>query len=307
MAGIEKLKTSVETTYGIVSGIINAEYYTNGQLKECMLKEKNELTVLDGTLIPRYSIWEVRDKYINSLSFYASGKLQSIVLAKQTPVQTPMGMVPAELITFHENEMIDRIFMLNGKISSYWNEDDEYQLSIPLTIKCGFGEITNRFINLCFYPDGQLKSLTLWKKEIVSVQTEYGTINARIGLSFFEGGALESLEPNVPTWISTPIGNIQAYDLNAIGIFGDANSIKFYKDGTIASLITSTNKISVRENNNQGREFIPTLIESSILLDGWIIAPIKIEFYDNQVIFHDCDGKIYDYQISDIKCEIKKK
>lgn len=306
MKGVRNL-SELETKYGIISGIVHADYYKNGQIRECMLNKENHIYILDQHLIPKYEIWELRDKYTNALSFYRTGELESIVPAIQTPIQTPLGIVPAELITFHKNGKIDRVFMLNGKLSAYWAEEDEYKLAKPLKIETGIGQISNKFINFCFYPSGNLKSFTLWKKEVVAVQTVHGTVNARIGVSFYENGALETLEPNSPTWVTTPIGKIQAYDLNALGIFGDANSLKFDQDGRISSLITSTNKIMVSDKKGQTHEFKPTLIESKIVLDGWIIAPIKIDFNNSHIAFHDSDGKKYEYQLEDIHCVIGKK
>lgn len=295
----------IKTKYGLISGIINEYFYENGQLQECMLEEKNELKLLNNVLVPKYSTDEVRDKYTHSLSFYPSGQLQSIAIEEQTDVETPLGIIPAELITFHENGPIDRIFMLNGKLSAYWTEDDEYKLAIPITIRCRFAEITKKFISFCFYPGNQLKSVTLWKKEIVPIQTVNEVVNTRIGFSLYEDGSIETLEPNLPAKVVTPIGSIEAYDANAIGIFGDCNSLKFHQDGKIASLVTSTNQISVVDKQQQEHVFTPKLVPSSIVIGSMVIAPITVAFQGEQVIFYDFAKKEYKYFLYDIQCVIE--
>lgn len=296
----------INTKYGLISGIINEHFHENGQLNECMLDEKNELRILNSVLVPKYSTAEVRDKYTRSLSFYESGHIRSAALEEQTHIETPLGIIPAELITFYENGSINRIFMLNGKLSAYWTEEDEYKLAVPLTINCSFAQLTKKFISFHFYPSGKLKSATLWKKEIVPISTANEAVNSRIGFSLYEDGSIETLEPNLPARVTTPIGSIEAYDVNALGISGDCNSLKFDNMGGIASLVSSTNQISVTDKQGQTRTFAPKLVPSSIEAGSMVIASITVEFKDEQVVFYDFDKKEYRYSLHDIQCNIER-
>jgi len=121
--------SSYMTQYGEITGISENSTYADNQLMDCVINERVELHTPLGLLTPQYEHSEVRRKHIYSISFFQNGKISRIALNEQTEVKTPVGILPAELITFYESGSMKRLFPLNGQISGYWSEDDEYKLA----------------------------------------------------------------------------------------------------------------------------------------------------------------------------------
>lgn len=278
---------TIQTKYGVLKGISSAECYKQGTLKECILTVYNELLTPYGKLIPQYEQDHVRRKYASSLSFYESGHIKSIMLNEQTSIKTALGTFPAEKLTFYEDGKLKRLFPVNGKLTGYWTEDNEYALASEHRFKFGFGEMTNKVMSLHFYPSGKLKSLSLWPKEEAEIQLDLGTIPIRIGMSFYESGQLKSCEPAKPTPVKTPIGTIMAYNNQAIGIHGDANSLQFYEDGTLKVLVTSTDKIEIYDEEQHKSCYAPEEKRSLIHDKGYDIAPLSIAFYQEKVSMNE--------------------
>ncbi|HEX3030569.1 MAG TPA: hypothetical protein VHT34_15005, partial [Clostridia bacterium] len=226
-------------------------------------------------------------------SFYESGSINSISLHKQTPVDTSVGSIPAELITFYESGAIKRIFPLNGKISGYWSEKDEYGLAQESEFTFVFGAVRAKIIGVQFYEEGMIKSLTFWPDQNIEIPTPVGIIKARIGLSFYPDGQIKSLEPAEPIPVNTPIGEIAAFDTSAIGINGDTNSLCFYKNGSIQSLVTSSDIVTVRKDS-KSRIFGPGLRPS--LLDSMKneIVPLHLQFWEHFVLLSESSSEEYD-------------
>ncbi|HEX2925238.1 MAG TPA: hypothetical protein VHP38_03115, partial [Ruminiclostridium sp.] len=210
-----------------LSGIVSAFCYDSGRIKECILSQKNIIHTKYGKLIPKYGPDEVRRKYCHSISFYESGAVKSISLETSTRIETPLGTFPAELVTFYENGSLKRIFPLNGHLNGYWSEADEEKLCEEFQFSFPFGSFRTKIIGLCFYECGSLKSMTLWPGETVILRTSFGLLPVRIGFSLFESGKLKSAEPAYEITVSTPIGSVEAYDENVVGIHADCNSLCF--------------------------------------------------------------------------------
>lgn len=287
---------SYSTSYGLLQNIGEYSLYPDGGMKECMLQEKVELTTNYGELIPQYEFEENRRKYIYSLAFYEDGALRKIALNQRTPVKTPIGIKEAELITFYRSGKLKRLFPLNGRISAYWDENEEYRLAKQDTIELPGQIVKAKVIAYSFYECGALKDITLWPKELVKIKTPVGEIRVRIGLALYMEGSIKSLEPCFPIAVQTPIGEIKAYDYNAIGISGDRNSLVFGEDGSIKELITSGMRITV-----QGKDgAIPVLYspEQSLNEDGLEISfrTLKLSFGHDSVCFNDqMEYKICEY------------
>ena len=146
-----------------------------------------------------------------------------------------------------------------------------------------------------------MKSLTLWPKDRVKLNIGDCNIVSRIGFSLYESGKIKSFEPFRITAIKTPIGDIDAYDINAIGIHGDTNSLKFYEDGSIKSLITSTNTITIKTSSGDDIFHSPKKIRLYSNSEVMDTITLKLEFKENIVII---DGQ-YEYNINKNKFEIK--
>lgn len=283
----------VKTKYGVLQGISYINYYQNNNVKDCTLNCANKLETIYGTFIPQYDDSKERRKFINSLSFYDNGNLKSIALDEKTYINTSIGTLPAELITFYEDESIKRVFNLNGKITAYWSEEDEYALAETIEFDLPVGNFKQKTIGVSFYENKALKSITFWPKNTVYITSPIGKVLTRIGLSFYPNGNLKSFEPYKPITLKTRIGTIAAYDVNPIGIHGDCNSVKFSIDGQIDSLITSTDKIEVINKSGEVKIYKPELKQSLLDEEKMDIIPLSIKFYNDKIIFNNSDDDTY--------------
>lgn len=292
---------TIETKYGTLNDAVIAEYYSTGEPESYKIEEESELDILGYKLIPLYGFVDTRRKEFPSVKVYKSGNIKSIALNDSTSIKTQIGVFEVEKITFYEDGQINRLFFLDGKLSGYWSEEDEYNLAKVYKFNFEFATFESKAISLHFYKSGELKSLTLWPKDKVKLDIGDYNIVGRIGFSLYESGKIKSCEPFRPTTIDTPIGNIDAYDINAIGVHGDTNSLNFYEDGNIKSLITSTNTITIHTVEGDSIFHSPKKIRiyaNSEVLDT---ITLSIEFKGNKVII---DNK-YEYDIKENKFEIK--
>lgn len=276
---------SINTKYGTLKNLTYVKYYEDGNIKEATCCSLNKLQTPYGIFIPKYEYGEERSKHIPSINFYNSGSLKKIYLEKQTDVVTPIGALPAEFITFYESGSIKRIFPLNGKITGYWSEKDEYNLAEEIEIDVSVGKLKEKVISIYFYESGSIKSITFWGKDDIKINSPLGNVSVRIGISFYEDGSLKSFEPLKPTKLDTEIGTIMAYDTQAIGIHGDSNSVKFSNQGKVQSLITSTDIIEVVSGGGEKKIYKPLLKQSVIDENFMEIVPLNVEFYEDKVKF----------------------
>lgn len=261
----------------------NVEQYENGNIASCSIVAPCTVETQAGLLVPQYSTDGLRKKTLQAVSFYRSGALRSLPLEKQGIVKTPIGELPAELITFYESGAIKRVFPLNGKLSGYWSEEDEASLSKSLPLKVGENNITARCISIGFYEQGSIESITLWPNESVLLDTPKGKVQTRIGVKFNPLGKVLSVEPAVPTKVETPIGNVTAYDNDAIGIVGDNNSLSFFENGEIRSVTTVHTKVIVTGLEGNKTELSPSTRESLCGSGEKELIPMVIEFMPNGV------------------------
>lgn len=278
---------AITTKYGQLHGISLFTLHENGTVRDCAFEQPIELHTPHGVLTPKYT-FDYRTKNHYTVSFYSNGTLRRISLNHPTEVLTTLGTISAELITFYENGSIKRIFPLNGQISAFWEEEDEYQLAKELAFDFSFGKINTRIIAISFYTNGNVKDLTFWPNEKVKLQTPLARINVRIGVALYPDGSIKSLEPAFATKINTPIGAILAYDKNASGISGDVNSLNFTKEGILKSLITSGSSIKVVQPSGKEAIYSPS---QEIDEDGIEISfhTLHIEFTQDSVIFNQLD------------------
>lgn len=236
-----------------------------------------------GVLVPQYDDGTARRKNIKAVTFYGNGNIRSIALHQQTKIPTPIGIFPAELLTFYENGRLKRLFPLNGKISAYWTERDEYSLAVELDFSFEFGEFKKKVMAIYFYESGSVKGLTFWPNDSVCIQSPIGEVDARIGITVYPNGRLKSFEPNQPVPVKTPIGEIVAYNPETIGIHGDTNSLVFYEDGKIKSLMTANNLIIVMDKSGdriiQGPKLKPSLMNEKQMQ----VSPLQLAFSEGQV------------------------
>lgn len=285
----------IYTEYGMLKGITSVNFYFTGELEACTLGERSKLIVNGCELNPLYGFSDRRRKEGPAVTFYEEGTMKSIALNEATKIDTSLGEVEVEKITFYPDGSIKRLFLLDGKLSAYWGEDDEYNLAKKYSLSFDFTEFTAKIISMQFYQSGKIKSLTLWPKENISVKTNFGDIQVRTGIAFYESGKLKSCEPRKRTKIKTIIGEIEAYDVNAIGIHGEANSLCFYETGGIKSLITISNSIKVIDKDGVVNTFQPTTELKNIMAVEKYVKPLSVEFQNDYVVI-DKENK---YKISE--------
>ncbi|MCR3761429.1 hypothetical protein KYB31_20860 [Clostridium felsineum] len=277
-------------SYGKLKGISNAEYYEDGQISECKLTEYCELVTDLGILVPKFQEDGVRTKNTRSLSFYRSGKLKSISLNTSSIIKTSIGDIKAELLTFYESGNIKKLFPVNGKITAFWPEQKEYNLAEELNLTLKIGNIASKLVAISFYDSKKLKSLTFWTRDQISVASPIGKVKVRMGIAFYESGEIKSLEPINKISVNTPIGVIRAYDITAIGLSGDVNSLCFYENGEIKALVSSTDRIEIYDKEGDYITALePSLKPSLFREDKMDIIPYNIEFIGDKVKFDSTD------------------
>ena len=282
----------VETKYGSLNEALLTGKYANGESEYYSLDEESKLKVLGYTLVPLYGFQDARRKELPAIRFYKNGNIRAISLNDLTKISTKVGEFEVEKIVFYESEIINRLFLLDGKLSGYWSEDDEYNLAKVKEFNLPIGKFNAKVISLHFYKTGNLKSITFWPKERIYLNIGEQKINVRIGISVYEDGRIESCEPAKATAIKTPIGEIQAFDRNTLGIHGEANSLKFYENGEIKGIVTSTNVIEVLKDNGEKQRYSPKRVKRfSGDIDSF--ETVQIEFLENKIIINGKDEYQY--------------
>ena len=259
-----------------LEGISSQTVHANGQVSECTLNQPNVIHTCCGDLVPRFSRPDARSKELKSLSFYESGALRSISLDQQFDVRSPIGLFPAELVTFYEDGRLDSVFPLNGQLGFGWSEEEEAQLAETYSFGFSFGTVTAKIIGVRFYDTGEVKSLILWPEEVIALETPIGTVSARTGLRVFKSGRLESFEPARPIDVRTPIGLIRAYDVTALTIDADENSVRFDEEGNLTHVATSGDVIV--NGPDVGRLRITSRTRMALSSDTLVKLAINISF-----------------------------
>ena len=108
---------SIMTKYGDIPTSKILETHDDGTMQSCMPTRKCCLKTSLGILTPQYTTDDLRKKELQPVVFYKSGTLRALPLEQQATVLTPAGEILAELITFHPNGNVNRVFPLNGKLS----------------------------------------------------------------------------------------------------------------------------------------------------------------------------------------------
>ena len=276
----------LDTRYGALSGISNSMTYPDGSLQSCILEVENRIQTSVGELIPQYRMAELGErqkKYRSSLDFFENGQIKSAALDRAMPLQTPLGVFEAELVTFYDNGAINRLFPLNGQVDGYWSENKEGELAKVLDFDLPVGKFSAKIISLHFYRSGALKSLTLWPGQRITINTPVGPMRTRTGFSLHEDGSLRSVEPSSMVDLSTPVGRVKAYDAEMLGMNADQNSIQFSPTGTLKSVKTIHTGLRVVAADK--RETILEPLETTSLIDisEMRTVPMQIDFNGSTV------------------------
>lgn len=258
-----------------------------GNIEAIQPFEKIVINTSAGEIIPIYSVEDQGRKKLTPIKYYKEGSIRSISLQDATIIKTPIGEISAELITFYKDGSLCRIFPLNGKLSGYWTEENEYKLTETLSIPTPVGEIRAKPIYIHFHEKGELKSVTFWPDEQLTLSTPLGIIPVRKGISFHKCGSLASCEPARPTKLKTLIGNIEAFDPNLNGMNGEKNSLAFSENGTLTEISTSGSSIKVLGSNGSITACQPSVVTSMCSDDEFSLETLQIKFREEEVVFRN--------------------
>ncbi len=256
----------------------------NGNIDTVIVGEKVTLPTAVGDLIPSYTLDDSGRKKEAPVKFYKNGALKSLPLEEPTEISTSIGTMPAELLIFYKSGALSRIFPLNGQVSGFWTEENEYELAQPISFKTSVGTFTVKPIYIQFYESGELESILFWPNERVLINSPLGEITIRKGLCFHTNGKLKGCEPVEEILVETPLGQLKAFDKDPNGMYAESHTLNFHPDGSIESIICSSNEIKV-ELNGEDKIFAPQLIPSYCNENDFFIAPMKISFQKEEVTF----------------------
>ena len=121
---------TISSRYGQLPVDGPVDLHPDGQVRAAYVAGPVHLVTSLGRLTPQHTIDDTRRMTLPPLTFYKNGQVRSLPLETRTVIATPAGVVPAELVTFHENGTVARVFPLNGKLSGYWTEADEARMEI---------------------------------------------------------------------------------------------------------------------------------------------------------------------------------
>ncbi|MDD3416248.1 MAG: hypothetical protein PHY47_19990 [Lachnospiraceae bacterium] len=273
--------TQLQMQQGIFGGVTGYQTYESGELESVNLNEKNMIVTHAGEIVPAYTETPRRKKK-PSVEFYKNGMIKAVMLDEQSELETPIGTLPAEYITFFPTGEIHRIFITDGQISGFWSEEEEKQFNIPLSFEFDFASFTAYLNGICFYKSGCIKSITLYPGEKVNLNTTAGEIETGIGFSLYEDGTLESVEPFFPIVINTPIGQFTAFDSESVGIHADSNSVRFDEKKRLVGFSTVENKVLVQTKQEEFLILKPEEKMHPLQDDEMIKKPMKIFFDLNE-------------------------
>lgn len=282
------------------------EKYASGKIASLIFTKRVELETQVGVIVPQYLVDDHGRRVLKPVFFYENGKLKKAPLQESAVIETQYGKISAELVMFYNDGSLKKLFPLNGKLSGYWGEKDEYALAEDLELQLSCGAIRAKVINIVFYKGGNIKCLTLWPQERVEVKTPVGTMRVRVGISFYEDGCVKSVEPATPCCVETKIGTITAYDNDPEGIMGDINSLQFNRQAEVIALSTTQNTIIVKKPSGEMVKYAPSQKESLCSEQVSVTVPLQIEFRDGKIRFnksvHD-EFDLSEYEFEVIKYE----
>lgn len=254
-----------------------------------MEKKVQKIETRYGVLEPNHSYADVRKKYKEPVSYYEDGTLSSIYLEEQTEIETSLGAVKAELLTFYPDGNLKRVFPLYGQINAYWSEEDEYSLAGKMEFSVLGRKICTKPLCIVFYPSGTLRSLTIWQQETLILPTGYGDIATKFGFELTEEGSLKSIEPLFGTKIQTEYGELFPYDSEIYRLHAENNSLIFDRQGKLFSAKTIKNQIVLKQPDGDKKMIRPRMIEDPVF-GNVKLAPLKLSFEKDRVKIEDAGG-----------------
>ncbi len=257
----------------------------NGNIDTVLVGEKLVLETSVGNLIPRYTLDDEGRKKEAPVKFYKTGELKSLPLEERSEIPTSAGKIKSELLIFYKNGVLWRTFPLNGQVSGFWTEEDEYKLAEDIEIPTSIGIIKVKPIYIQFYETGELESILFWPNEQVTINTSIGDVLIHKGICFHKNGNVKGFEPVEEISVKSPIGTIKVFDRDPLGMHAESHSLNYYEDGSIESVITSSNQIIAIKNGDEYNRFSPKIVSSYCKEDAFFLSPLKIVFEKESLSF----------------------
>ncbi|MDC7225810.1 MAG: hypothetical protein PQJ61_03480 [Spirochaetales bacterium] len=258
-------------------------------MNDTAILEKPEISTSVGMLIPTVTHEEDGRKKNDEIRYFSTGELRSVPLEGSAEIMTSAGTFPAELVTFYKSGNLKRIFPLNGRISAYWTEEDEYSLAETLEIQSPSGEVKTKPIYIQFYETGELQSVALWPGETIEIETPAGLINVRKGITFHKNGTIASCEPADEISVKTVIGDIFVYDPDPDGIKAESSTLAFTDEGEISCVSTVSNRVIVNKGMSSKAVYSPYII-SSYCGGEYTVVPLKIDLENGKISCMNMSG-----------------
>ena len=148
----------LKTKYGEIPGYLNLEKHASGNPKSLIFTDRVELETPVGVIVPQYSVDDQGRQQLKPVFFYENGNIRKAPLQDAAYIKTKFGKLSAELVMFYDDEGLKKLFPLNGKLSGYWGEKDEYNLAEDLELPLPCGTIRAKIINIVFYKNGNVNS-----------------------------------------------------------------------------------------------------------------------------------------------------
>lgn len=282
----------IDTPWGPILEAQSVERGPDGAVQSCVAGAASPLATPWGILTPQYVEDEVRRPRVEAVQFFPGGGVKRLPLQERSPISTPAGTVPAELLTLYPSGALRRVFPLYGHCGGYWSWRDERGLAPELDLATPQGVRRLAAMSLLFHasegPEGTLASLTFWPGDVHRFASPAGPARVRVGLAFHPSGAVRSLEPADPLAVDTPLGRLRAYDPDPCGITGDVNSLQFVPDGRVQALSTIHHLVRVAPPDARPLVFGPGFTESACGDGAKVPVPLRLEFPDpGRVAFPD--------------------
>lgn len=263
----------------------NIEIFPDGSVRSGFPKKEYFFNTEYGKFRAQYTNDGARKQTINSLEFFPDGGLRKISLENQENIDTDYGEIPAELVLFYDTKKIRKIFPLNGRITGYWSEKDEYGLAKELEFNVGGREIKGKFINIEFYETGALKSLLLWSSERIQIEIGGKKVKVKNKISFYEDGEIKSVEPSEAFMLDTPIGKVNIVNGFSSG-FGYGSTILFAENGEVKQIQTTSEIFEVLRDKKLVAFIEPELNPSMCNDKVFLPDVIKVEFENKYIAFN---------------------
>ena len=198
-----------------------------------------------GEFVPCSDASDLRKKYRCAVELYEGGNVRSLYLQEPQTVSFPAGDFQAELMTFYEDGSIKRVFPLYGQISAYWSIEDELEEAPYYDLIFEGEKYRIRPQCIYFYPSGEIRSVTLWPGDELTVNTPSGAVRTKLGIELYESGEIRSIDPVFGTVISTPYGDIRPFVYRDHMLHAENASLVFSEDGDVIGFSSLATEVCI--------------------------------------------------------------